>query len=116
MMITVTPTGTLLEITLSGRLDTSNYAEFEDSADKWLDGRFNHLVLNCTALDYISSSGLRVLLSIQKRVIAKGFTFSLYGLQPIIRDIFNITGFSTIFSIYADRNDVPLNDSFNFTR
>jgi anti-anti-sigma factor len=60
------------------------------------------LILNCSGLNYISSSGLRVFLVIQKKLAGLQGSFGLCCLQPEIREIFDISGFSTIFSIFPD--------------
>jgi len=53
-------------------------------------------------LNYISSSGLRVFLVIQKKMVALKGQFKLCNLQPGIKEIFDISGFSSIFSVFPD--------------
>jgi anti-anti-sigma factor len=89
-------------VQISGRLDTTNYNEFETISGEWFNNQVSHLILDCSDLNYISSSGLRVFLTIQKRMMASGGKFSLFAMQPGIREIFDISGFSSIFSIFPD--------------
>jgi anti-anti-sigma factor len=58
------------------------------------------IVVNCTGLIYISSSGLRVLLMALKKITSVGGKFYLCSLQENIREIFDIAGFSSIFKLF----------------
>ncbi len=86
-------------ITVSGRLDTSSSPEFEKEISPALNSDEKAFQINCSNLDYISSSGLRLFLMAQKMVTAKKGSLRLTGLKPEIQEIFNITGFSAIFKI-----------------
>ena len=87
----------VLTVAVEGRLDTNTSPELDemltaerDSADK--------LVLDFSTLDYISSAGLRVLLSNHKAMSAKG-GMVVTGVSPVVAEIFEITGFSDILNI-----------------
>jgi len=86
-------------INVEGRIDTTNYGEFESAVNKILENSTPEVVMDCTALSYISSSGLRIFLSIHKKMIGAGGKLILKSLQPSIREIFDISGFSSIFTI-----------------
>jgi anti-anti-sigma factor len=86
-------------IQIIGRIDTTNFNEFENAINDLFQKQVKHLFLDCSDLDYISSSGLRVFLTSKKTVASIGGSFNLYAMQPGIREIFDISGFSTIFSI-----------------
>ena len=60
-----------------------------------------NIVIDCSELHYISSSGLRVFLMALKKISAAGGRFRLCSLQDNIREIFEIAGFNTIFSIFG---------------
>ena len=85
-----------LTITLSGRLDTVSAPAFEEQI-KDLTG-VKTLVLDLKALSYISSAGLRVLLTAQKRMNQQG-SMVLRNVCPSVRDVLDITGFSSILTI-----------------
>lgn len=90
-------------VSIHGRIDTINAANFEAQLMEVLDKEgVAHLVLDCDGLDYISSSGLRIFLVAQKKAMATQGKLLLSNLQPAIKEIFDISGFSTIFSIYPD--------------
>lgn len=90
--------GSKLTVTLSGRLDTTTAPDFEKELKSSLDG-VNELTLDFSGLDYISSAGLRVLLSAQKAMNASGGTMVVTGANEIVKEIFDVTGFSDILTI-----------------
>ena len=77
-----------------GRVDTVTAPELE--AELVYDG-VTELVFDLTDLDYISSAGLRVLLSAQKRMTRQG-EMVITGAKPVVKEVFDITGFSDIFT------------------
>jgi anti-sigma B factor antagonist len=88
---------------IHGRIDTINAGIFETQLMHVLDTEgVTHLVLDCAGLDYISSSGLRIFLVAQKKVMSVQGKLLLSNMQPAIKEIFDISGFSTIFSIFPD--------------
>ena len=98
----ISKSGEYTVVHLGSRIDTTNAAEFEAQVTGLLDGGVSKLILDCAGLSYISSSGLRVFLVVQKRMTQLGGQFRLYGLQPAIREIFDISGFTTILSVFPD--------------
>jgi stage II sporulation protein AA (anti-sigma F factor antagonist) len=87
-------------IGIEGRIDTTNFNEFEKEIAGTIEAGETKLVLNCSAMNYISSSGLRVFLIAQKKLTAVTGKLHLCEMQPTIREIFDISGFSTIFKIF----------------
>ena len=84
-------------VVLEGRLDTVTSSELENEL-KTLPDDVRELTLDFEKLDYISSSGLRVLLAAQKKMIGRG-EMQIVHVNDVIRDIFEITGFSDILTI-----------------
>ena len=97
MTIKKTKNGTSLTVAVEGRVDTTNASEFENGVKTALDG-IDELVLDFTKLNYISSAGLRVLLSLQKTMNTQG-EMKITGVNETVRDIFEVTGFSDILTI-----------------
>ena len=89
--------GNRLTVSIEGRLDTMTAPELEAFLKDSLEG-VTELVLDCKALDYISSAGLRVLLSTQKRMNMQG-SMKVTGVNETVNEIFEITGFSDILTI-----------------
>ena len=86
-----------VELTLSGRLDTTTAPEL-DAKLKAVFGGAENLTFDFTDLEYISSAGLRVLLSAQK-VMSKQGSMKLTHVSKSVMDIFVVTGFSEILTI-----------------
>ena len=86
-----------LTLSLEGRLDTTTAPLLESELKDALDG-VTSLTVDMEKLDYISSAGLRVLLSAQKQMIAKG-EMKVTRVNEIIMEIFEVTGFSDILTI-----------------
>ena len=89
--------GTELAIALEGRLDTMTAPELEAELGKSLGGA-ESLVLDFSKLEYISSAGLRVLLSAHKTMSAKG-GMKVTNVNEIVREVFEVTGFANILTI-----------------
>jgi anti-anti-sigma factor len=102
MNLNVSSSDSFVVVKVDGRIDTTNASGFELKMTGLTEGGSAKVILDCTGLNYISSSGLRVFLVIQKSMLAGGGLFRLCSLQPGIREIFDISGFSTIFSVYTD--------------
>ena len=83
---------------LEGRLDTTTAQDLEHVLQKAMP-RVSKLTLDFENLDYISSAGLRVLLSAQKTMSAKDGEMKLLHVNEAILDIFEVTGFSDILTI-----------------
>ena len=86
-----------LTVTLTGRLDTTTVPELEKELKASLDG-VTALIIDMAALDYISSAGLRVLLSAQKIMNRQG-EMKIVHVNETIMEIFEVTGFSDILTI-----------------
>ena len=86
-------------ISVNGRMDTGNTAIFEEAIVPILKSNTRELIIDGTGLEYISSSGLRQFLVLQKNIKEKGGTLTVKNLRAEIRDIFDLTGFTNIFTI-----------------
>lgn len=86
---------------LAGRLDASTSSVLEERVVSIIDGGEQYLVVDFSNLDYISSAGLRVLLMAAKKLKGRGGDVFLSGLKAHIREVFDIAGFSSIFTIFS---------------
>jgi len=100
MDIVIQQKGDMAIVELSGKLDTITFSELENAFSKLFNDQVWNILLDCQKLDYISSSGLRVLLVALKKVDEAKGKFYLCNLQPRIHNIFEISGFENIFKIY----------------
>lgn len=89
--------GTTLKVKLDGRLDTTTAPQLEGELKESLEG-VTELDFDINDLQYISSAGLRVLLSMQK-IMNKQGEMTVRGANEDIREIFEVTGFSDILNI-----------------
>ncbi|MBR3741766.1 MAG: STAS domain-containing protein [Clostridia bacterium] len=89
--------GTELVIALEGRLDTTTSPELEAELKTCLDSA-DSLIFDLEKLDYISSAGLRVLLSAQKIMSRKG-GMKVIHVNEIVAEVFEVTGFADILTI-----------------
>jgi len=89
--------GSTLNVSLEGRLDTTTAPDLEKELKDSLDGA-NALVLDFSKLDYISSAGLRVLLSAHKTMSRKG-GMKVTNVSDIVNEVFDVTGFADILTI-----------------
>ena len=97
MTINKTLKDTVMTLALEGRLDTTTAPELEKELKDALDG-VTDLTFDLEKLEYISSAGLRVLLSAQKTMNKQG-TMKLVHVGEVIMEIFEVTGFSDILTI-----------------
>ena len=95
MDIVKTKEGEKLVVVLNGRLDTVTAPQLEAELD--LSG-VKELVFDIAGLDYVSSAGLRLFLSSQKTMSKVG-TMVIRGAKPIVKEVFDITGFTDILTI-----------------
>ena len=92
-------------IGIKGRLDALSSSIFEERITKIMDRQVVRILVNCSQTDYIGSACLRIMLTTLKRITLEGGKFILCGLQANIREIFEISGFDTIFEIYHSEEE-----------
>ena len=94
-------------VTVSGRVDHANAEQFRVLLWPLLASCAaggDRLLLDLSGLEYISSAGLRVLMLASRDVKARDGTLVVCGLQPIVREIFEISRFNMVFHVIPDRN------------
>jgi anti-anti-sigma factor len=84
---------------LSGRLDTASSPAAEQAILQALRPDQSRVILDMRNVDYVSSAGLRVVLLAAKQAKSAQGTLALFGMQPGVREVFDISGFSRILSI-----------------
>lgn len=86
-------------VTLVGELDTAAAAEVEQTLQPLYTASGKDVVIDCAGLDYIASSGLRILISILKAAKAGGSRVLLKNMNDDIKTVFRLTGFINIFEV-----------------
>lgn len=83
--------------TLSGELDTAAATEVESALQPLLENEGKDIIIDCSELEYIASSGLRILLGILKKAKSVGCRVTLKNVNEVIEDVLKLTGFIKIF-------------------
>jgi len=87
-------------IHVTGRMDAVSSPDFERAMDAWIEKGETTLVVDGSNLEYISSSGLRSVLIIAKKLKTRKGRILLTSLTSVVKEVFEISGFSTIIPIY----------------
>lgn len=99
MTLTITQAAEAINATLEGRLDTAASAQFATDMQPLLDNASKHIIMDCKNLEFISSSGLRLFLTIRKASIAAGGKVTICNVSENVKQVFVITGFYSLFEI-----------------
>lgn len=91
-----------LVIALGGRLDSNTSPDLDTLLGPRMESATS-VIVDMTRLDYVSSAGLRVLLKAAKIARASQHRLALAGLTPQVQEVFDISGFTAIFTIYDTR-------------
>jgi len=99
MDVKITNEGSKFCLVLSGRLDTTNADRFQSDIEPLMTGDKPEIDIDCTDMEYTSSQGLRMFLMLQKSVMSRGGSLIMRNMQPQVKEVFDITGFSNIIKI-----------------
>ena len=90
--------GDALIVSLKGRLDTVTSVEL---GKKMEEAEVNEylVIMDMKELEYISSAGLRLLLSLKKNYAASGKELEVHNLNPVCKEVFRVTGFQNILTV-----------------
>lgn len=97
MEIIVSEDGAKTIVELIGRLDTNTSPQLEEQANILFDNGKNDIVVDMAQCEFVSSAGLRVIVSMQKHVMGGG-SLIFKGVQPDVMDVFDMTGFSKLLT------------------
>jgi anti-sigma B factor antagonist len=98
MEIRTATNGSEKTVELEGRLDTTSAPQLENELGGLFDGT-DKLIFDLEKLAYVSSAGLRVLLSAQKKMDAQGGSMVIRNVNDVIMEVFEVTGFVDILTI-----------------
>ncbi|MBR1929347.1 MAG: STAS domain-containing protein [Paludibacteraceae bacterium] len=99
MTTTIKQDGNRYIACFSGRLDTAAAVQTAEDIKPLLQVERSEIILDCTDLEYISSSGLRIFLTIRKESTARGSRVIVRNINTDIRQVFVMTGFVSLFEI-----------------
>ena len=89
-------------VKLEGRLDISNYSQFEQDCMNWIEQGQRKFILDLGALEYISSAGLRSILAATKKLKAQNGSLALCSLSGLVEEVVTVSGFDNILQVFAD--------------
>lgn len=98
-----------LVIYLNGYIDTYNSSFFQKRISKVVESGYVNLIFNCSALNYVSSTGIGSFTAFLKLIKPKGGDIVLLEIQPKVYEVFQLLGFSQFFNI---KDSLP--DAINF--
>ncbi|MBN1277716.1 MAG: STAS domain-containing protein [Deltaproteobacteria bacterium] len=104
MEIIYNKTGKASVVSVSGRMDGVSAPEFEEKLSAWIAEGETSFIIDFGSLDYISSAGLRSILVTAKKLKAKNGRLLLCTLKDTVKEVFEISGFSSIVPIYESVN------------
>ncbi|HBN08614.1 MAG TPA: anti-sigma factor antagonist [Cyanobacteria bacterium UBA8530] len=84
---------------VTGRLDAVTTTEFDQDCAQYSSEK---LILDLSGLEYVSSAGLRGILSVAKKMKAAGGSLSLCGLSGLVLEVFTVSGFDNFLPIFED--------------
>ncbi|MEG1623137.1 MAG: STAS domain-containing protein [Alistipes sp.] len=99
MKATITKIDGRTTVVINGRLDTVNAKAFEEQIQPILQDTNPDVIIDCTSLQYISSNGLRLFITLLKHAKSTGGVIEVCNLSPEVKEVFDMTGFSAIFNI-----------------
>ena len=109
MEVNIRETDDCKVVDLIGNLDTGTSPETEAEINKLLDAGVKKIVINLEKTNYLSSSGLRVFLGTAKKLTASGGVVKLCCPNDVVKEILDISGFSTILDVKATEEEA-IND------
>jgi len=110
LKISVRDNGDVKVVDMAGHLDTNTSVEAENYLEQLIDNQgIDKILINFKDLKYISSAGLRILLATTKKLKVKGGELKLSNLVPIVKEVFDISGFSMIISVHNEEDEALKN-------
>ena len=91
--------GKVLTVALNDRLDSATATGIEGDLYMLVDDEIRTIVLDCQGMEYIASTGLRILLTLYKLIHARHGEVILKNVDPSVMEIFEMTGFDEILKI-----------------
>lgn len=105
MNISVKDVNDIKVVQVEGKLDSNTAKDAETNLNDLLSQEAKKILVDFEKLDYTSSAGLRVLLSTAKQLKAVGGELRLCSLNETVQEIFDMSGFSSILSVFASETE-----------
>lgn len=102
MEVMISQEDDMVNVAVRGRLDAVTAPDFQQQVQSCIDNGRTRFIIDLTALEYISSAGLRSMLFLAKKLKVCRGELALCGLTGMVKEVFAISGFSTILAIYPN--------------
>jgi len=100
MQFKATESNGVYTVNIEGNVDTNSAPDVKNGLDELINSGAAKIIMDLSFMDYISSAGLRVLLLTGKQLKGSAGELRLCGMNESVRDVFDISGFSSIFNIF----------------
>ncbi len=94
--------GSKAVLRLAGRMDVESAARFEPACESCISEGFTTLIIDVADLTYISSNGLRSIISVAKKLTEKGGELRICGPTGLVRQVFEITKLTQVFPLHEN--------------
>ncbi len=98
MELNIIENGKQVEVKIIGRLDTISAADVNKAVEPFF-GKEVDMVIDCSEMNYIASSGLRILHALHKELLKAGGSLTISAVQPTVMQVLKMTGFDTFLNI-----------------
>ena len=105
MNISTISVNSVTVVRFEGNIDTGTSTEAQESLEKLIDEGALKIVVNFSEVGFVSSAGLRILLVITKKLKNTGGNLRVCGLNETVKEIFEITGFDSIFNLFEGESE-----------
>lgn len=105
MAVQISMNGEVGIVRISGKLDTQSFPEAQSHLTRLVEEGTRKILVDLEGLVYISSAGLRVLLSTAKLLEKDGGELRICSLNDFVQEVFEISGFSTIFQVFGSETE-----------
>ncbi len=101
MLMSVNTADDVKVLAFEGKLDTLTSPEAQSHLTRLIEEGARKILVNFDKLEYVSSAGLRVLLTAAKQLRTENGELRICGLNEVVKEVFDISGFITIFKVFA---------------
>ncbi|UOM32904.1 STAS domain-containing protein [Acuticoccus sp. I52.16.1] len=105
LVVELETTGEVVVFICNGRVDSNTAKTLQSTVIGKIQDGAHRVVMDLTHTNYISSAGLRVILMAGKQIKAASGNFVLCGMQPSVREVFEVTGFLRLFEVSDTRDE-----------
>mgnify|MGYP000191621664 CR=1 FL=1 len=97
--------GPILVLELSGQFDYRSTGDFDTQINRFIDAGNHNILLGFSHLEYVCSAGVRSMLAAHRRLEPLGGRIVLFGENPLVQDIFKISGLNKILKVCPDQEN-----------